>query len=196
MSSPLFERRHMDELIEILNISAVDIVKWCVIGVFIFSAIIGAGIIIGKKLFGAHKELAKRENGIAKSYEKLENHEVAIESIKKDITSIVASVEMINKNMLEMQENVKLMQIADSNRDKKVDALMEAVMEEMGDRIIQKANSYIKLGGIPEDEVDSFTRMFKAYTGIHGNHGAEAKYNYCMDHLPILQVERIIHDHD
>lgn len=196
MGSPLFERRHMDELIEILNISAVDIVKWCVIGIFILSAIIGAGIIIGKKLFGAHKELAKRENAIAKSYEKLENHEVAIESIKKDITSIVASVEMINKNMLEMQENVKLMQVADSNRDKKVDALMEAVMEEMGDRIIQKANYYIKLGGIPEDEVDSFTRMFNAYTGIHGNHGAEAKYNYCMDHLPILPVERIIHDHD
>ena len=152
----------MNELIEILNISTIDIVRWCVIGIFILSAIIGAGIIIGKKLFGAHKELAKRENAITKSYEKLENHEVAIESIKTDITSIVASVDMINKNMIEMQENVKLMQIADSNRDKKVDALMEAVMEEMGDRIIQKANSYIKLGGIPEDEVDSFTRMFKA----------------------------------
>ena len=119
----------MDELIEILNISTIDIIRWCVIGMFILSAIIGAGIIIGKKLFGAHKEWAKRDNDIAKSYEKLENHEVAIESIKKDITSIVASVEMINKNMLEMQENVKLMHIVYSNRDKKVDALIEAVME-------------------------------------------------------------------
>ena len=62
----------MDELIGILNISTIDIIRWCVIGVFILSAIIGAGIIIGKKLFGAHKELAKRENAITKSYEKLE----------------------------------------------------------------------------------------------------------------------------
>ena len=186
----------MNELIEILNISTMDIVRWCVIGMFIISGLICAGIIIAKKLFSAHKELSERENIISNAFEKLDNHENAINEIKNDITSIVTSVEMISKNMLEMQENVKLMQIADSNRDKKVDALMEAVMEEMGDRIIQKANSYIKLGGIPEDEVDSFTRMFKAYTGIHGNHGAEAKYNYCMDHLPILPVERIICDHD
>lgn len=65
-----------------------------------------------------------------------------------------------------------------------------AMMEEMCDRISQKARHYINdLHGIPEDEYDDFVRLFKAYQGIHGNHGAEAKYKYCIEHLPILPVE-------
>ena len=185
-----------NDLIEMLNITPSDIVRWVVIFVIVLSAIIGAAFVLIKKLYATHKELAKRENDITNSYEKLQKHEDAIEEIKSDILSIADSVNVISKNMIAMQESINIMQNSDSLRDKKVDALMEAVMEEMADRIIQKANYYIKLGGIPEDEVDGFTRMYNAYTGIHGNHGAEAKYNFCMNHLPILPVERIIHDHD
>lgn len=186
----------MDELIELLNITTVDIVRWCVIAVVVLSILIGIIIFIVQKLFSLHKKLAKKEFEISQSYEKLNNHEEAIIDIKSDVSSIVESIKVMNENMIDMQENVKLMQNSDNMRDKKVDALMIAVMEEMGDRIIQKANSYIELMGIPEDEIDGFTRMFNAYTGINGNHGAEAKYRYCIDHLPILPVERIVHDHD
>lgn len=72
------------------------------------------------------------------------------------------------------------------SQDKRNKAVTEAQMESMCDRIEQKCKNYIELNGIPEDEYDSFVRMFKAYQGIGGNHGAEAKYNYCINNLKII----------
>jgi type II secretory pathway component PulC len=65
-----------------------------------------------------------------------------------------------------------------------------AMMEEMCDRIGQKTRYYINdLKGIPEDEYEDFVRLFNAYKSINGNHGAEAKYNYCINNLPILPAK-------
>lgn len=186
----------MDELAALLNITTMDIAKWCVIAIIVLSVIAGVLFFITKQLYSLHKKLTKRENEMSDNYDKLNKHETAIVDIKKDVTAISESVDKISRSIIDMQESVRTMKTSDDIRDKKVDALMEAVMEEMADRIIQKSNYYIKIGGIPADEVDSYTRMYSAYEGIHGNHGAEAKYNYCMTHLPILPVERIVHDHD
>lgn len=71
----------------------------------------------------------------------------------------------------------------------KIDALVNATMETMCDRIEQRCKYYINdLHGIPEDEVSSFTSMFNAYKAIGGNHGAEAKYNYCINNLPLIPI--------
>lgn len=71
-------------------------------------------------------------------------------------------------------------------QEKKNEAIMEAQMESMCDRIEQKCKHYIEIDGIPSDEYDSFVRLFNAYKGINGNHGAEAKFNYCINNLKMI----------
>lgn len=71
-------------------------------------------------------------------------------------------------------------------QEKRNEAIMQAQMESMCDRIEQKCKFYIAQNGIPEDEYDSFVRLFNAYRGINGNHGAEAKFNYCIKNLKII----------
>ena len=79
------------------------------------------------------------------------------------------------------------------DRDEQIRSLRLANKELLADKINQKYKQYISLDGIPSDEVEEFTNMFVAYKGVGGNHVAEAKYRYVMDHLQVLPVEtRII----
>ena len=64
-----------------------------------------------------------------------------------------------------------------------------AQKESLADRINQKYKHYLSIGGIPEDEVDEFVSLHSAYKAIGGNHHGDAKFNYCMEHLPIIPVE-------
>lgn len=99
--------------------------------------------------------------------------------------------------MEEMKCTMKQVQSEQEELVSKIDTIVSsnvardnAAMEEMCDRIGQKTRHYISdLHGIPEDEYDDFVRLFHAYKGIGGNHGAEAKYQYCMKHLPVLPIE-------
>lgn len=76
-----------------------------------------------------------------------------------------------------------------SEHEDQIDALMEAQREALADRINQKYKYYISVKGIPEDEVDEFTNLHIAYKRLGGNHSGDAKYNYCMNHLPVIPVE-------
>lgn len=76
-----------------------------------------------------------------------------------------------------------------NERTKQMDTLIAATKESLGDRINQKYKYYLSLKGIPEDELDEFTNLHTAYTAVGGNHSGDAKYNYCMDNLPIIPVE-------
>lgn len=99
--------------------------------------------------------------------------------------------------MDDMKEAIDKIQKEQAEIVQKIDAMVNsniardnASMEEMCDRIGQKTRLYINtLHGIPEDEYDDFVRLFHAYKGIGGNHGAEAKYNYCINNLPVLPVK-------
>lgn len=62
----------------------------------------------------------------------------------------------------------------------------EATIEEMCDRIEQKSSNYIKMGGIPEDELDTYSRLFHAYEKLGGNHGAKLKFEFCTKNLPLI----------
>ena len=74
-------------------------------------------------------------------------------------------------------------------RDEQIKNLTIAQREVMADRINQKYKYYIKINGIPEDEIDEFTNLHMAYKGCGGNHSGDAKYEYSINHLPIIPVE-------
>ena len=180
----------MDELNNLLHISTLDIVRWCVIAVIVIAAIATAIGVVIRKLYRLHKELEKKELEVKDNYTKLSAHDTSIADMQKGISDLVASVNTLTSSWADMQKCMSDMQKSDAARDGKVDALIEVTMENTCDRITQKANYYIHIGGVPEDEIDGFTRMYKAYKAINGNHGAEAKYNYCINHLPILSVDK------
>lgn len=74
-------------------------------------------------------------------------------------------------------------------RDEQIDNLMNAQREVLADKINRKYKYYISINGIPEDEVDEFTNLHAAYKGCGGNHSGDIKYEYCINHLPVIPVE-------
>lgn len=119
-------------------------------------------------------------------------HELLLETSKKQdnlsdcMNNIINSVGVLQQKQDEIVTTVN--KLVDSNQ-----ARDEATIEEMCDRIGQKTRYYINvLHGIPEDEYDDFVRLFNAYEGIGGNHGAKQKYEYCIKHLEVLPVKKEI----
>lgn len=112
------------------------------------------------------------------------------EKQNKDTEDSILKDKELKAEIIKLTSNV-------ANLDAKVDQIImknklrdEAQMEEMCNLIETKTRHYINdLEGIPEDEYDSFVRLFNAYRGINGNHGAEAKFNYCIKNLPIISVK-------
>lgn len=74
-------------------------------------------------------------------------------------------------------------------RDVQINALVEAQKEMLAEKINEKYKHYISINGIPEDEYDEFVSLHKAYNGVGGNHHGDAKFQYCIEHLPIIPVE-------
>ena len=77
---------------------------------------------------------------------------------------------------------------SDSTRSTQIESLMVGTKELLGDKIDQKYEKYIRLDGIPSDEVDEFNSVYEAYRGLMGNHNREKKYEYVMNNLPIIPV--------
>lgn len=75
------------------------------------------------------------------------------------------------------------------SRDLQINSLTIANRELLAGKINDKYKHYISIGGIPEDEVDEFTSLHKAYNACGGNHHGDAKYNYIIEHLPVIPVE-------
>ena len=69
-------------------------------------------------------------------------------------------------------------------------SIRDALVEIMNDRITQKCNYYYRIGGIPENEVEDFQRMFDAYRGINGNHGLEARFEKTKAELPLISERK------
>lgn len=86
--------------------------------------------------------------------------------------------------------NKKIDQISESNakRDEQIEAIMQGNMELLGDKIDQRYDKYISLGGIPINEVDEFEGIHIAYKKCKGNHGRDAKYKYVKENLPVIPV--------
>lgn len=89
----------------------------------------------------------------------------------------------------ELTTSIAKLAKSDSSRDEQINNIMWAQKESLADKINQKYKHYIAINGIPEDEVDEFVSLHQAYNGVGGNHHGDAKFNYCMEHLPIIPVE-------
>lgn len=92
--------------------------------------------------------------------------------IQKELTNSIK--EIVNRNL---------------TKDLQIDNLMIAQREVLADKINEKYKYYISIEGIPEDEVDEFANLHTAYKGVGGNHSGDAKYEYCINHLPVIPVE-------
>ena len=90
------------------------------------------------------------------------------------------------KQSLEIQKELK---DSISARDAQIESLIIANKEMLAEKINEKYKYYISINGIPEDEYDEFVNMHDAYNGVGGNHHGDAKFEYCITHLPIIPVE-------
>ena len=98
------------------------------------------------------------------------------------------------KQSLEIQKELKDSILV---RDGQINALVTANKEMLAEKINEKYKYYISIGGIPADEYDEFVSMHKAYNGVGGNHNGDAKFQYCMEHLPIIPVEtKLVYKHE
>lgn len=82
--------------------------------------------------------------------------------------------------------------VVDKNqvRDGQITALIDANKEMLAEKINEKYKYYVEIDGIPADEYDEFVSLHKAYNGVGGNHHGDAKYEYCINHLKVIPVER------
>lgn len=89
----------------------------------------------------------------------------------------------------ELADTIK--ELADDNQKKceQINSLIAANKEMLAEKINEKYKYYISIGGIPEDEYDEFVSMHGAYNGVGGNSHGDAKFKYCIEHLPIIPVE-------
>lgn len=129
-----------------------------------------------------------------------ENLSEFMNSMKKSIEETQREIKQFAENRLHDREQSLQIQkdltdsiktIVDRNitKDKQIDDLMIAQREVLADKINEKYKYYISIKGIPEDEVDEFTNLHAAYKGVGGNHSGDAKYEYCINHLPVIPVE-------
>ena len=95
----------------------------------------------------------------------------------------------------ELKESIKALSDSNSENDGKIKSLIEAQKEMLAEKINEKYKYYLSIGGVPEDERDEFISLHDAYKGVGGNHNGDAKFEYCIEHLPIIPVEtKLVYD--
>lgn len=125
---------------------------------------------------------------------------VFMNEMRESISSTQSEIKQFTENRIsdrqqsfqiqkELTDSIKNIVVSNSTKDKQINSLMIAQREVLADKINQKYKYYISIKGIPEDEVDEFTNLHTAYKGCGGNHSGDAKYEYCINHLPVIPVE-------
>lgn len=133
-----------------------------------------------------------------------QKHDKDESELKKSLTSFIEetrnTIKIQDDNNREHWETSKqirkeladtIKKLADDNQEKgrQIKSLVIANKEMLAERINEKYKYYISIKGIPEDEYDEFVSMHKAYNGVGGNSHGDAKFEYCIEHLPIIPVE-------
>lgn len=159
-------------------------------------------------LIATNKELAelkkKHETDVSQSirHDKLIKDELLnfVNEVKKSMNETQGQISNFSENRLhdreqsieiqkELTSSIKAISISNKSRDKQVEALTTANKELLADKINEKYKHYVSLGGVPADEKDELTSLHKAYKGVGGNHNGDAKYEYIINHLPLIPVE-------
>ena len=151
-----------------------------------------------KELSMQHKEDVRKS---IEHDQKIQNNlDNCMTEIKMSLEETQVSIRKFTENRIHDREQSFAIQkeltesmtkISDSNniRDEQLNDIVWSQKESLADRINQKYKHYLSIKGIPEDEVDEFVSLHSAYKKIGGNHHGDAKFNYCMEHLPIIPVE-------
>lgn len=151
------------------------------------------------------KELSKqREEDVKQSIKHdkkiQENLDQYMEEIRKAITETQNIVNTYSENRVhdrkqslqiqqQLEDDISQIVKSDKQEQQQIENLIQTQKESLADRINQKYKFYLSNNGIPEDEVEEFISLHAAYKAIGGNHTGDAKFNYCMEHLPVLPVE-------
>ena len=97
----------------------------------------------------------------------------------------------------ELANSIKIIADANEKNHSQINNLTIAQREVLADRINHRYKKYIKNQGIPEDEYEEFINLHSAYKACGGNSSGDAKFDYCINHLPVLPVEtKLIIKHD
>lgn len=97
--------------------------------------------------------------------------------------------EISKKIRNEMTDIIKDIDEDNQRQESQINSLVLAQKEMLAEKINEKYKYYISIKGIPEDEYEEFVSIHKAYKGLGGNHNGDAKFEYCIEHLPIIPVE-------
>lgn len=89
----------------------------------------------------------------------------------------------------ELKDSIKAISDSNIENDKQITSLILAQKEMLAEKINEKYKYYLSISGVPEDERDEFISLHDAYKGVGGNHTGDAKFEYCINHLPIIPVE-------
>lgn len=183
----------------IKNLLDVDFVSFLMVCFIIMSGVISVATIIGKfseiigkpvKWVKKHSEdrelLIKTSEGLNQMQNSMKETQIAIQQYSENR---VHDREQSFKIQKELTENITKLTESNAVRDKQIQNILWSQKESLADKINQKYKYYLSIGGIPEDEVDEFVSLHSAYKAVGGNHHGDAKFNYCMEHLPIIPVE-------
>ena len=151
-----------------------------------------------KSLNERHEESVKQSIEHDKKVQ--DNLDTCMNEIMASITDTQESIRQFAENRIhdrqqsfeiqkELTNSIGKIVEGNDSRDKQIENLIISQKEELADRINQKYKYYLSINGIPEDETDEFISLHAAYKAIGGNHHGDAKFNYCMEHLPIIPVE-------
>lgn len=181
------------ELLE-LNFTSVILVIF-----IIMSGIIAAYNIIGKffevigKPLKWFKSKSADHNAIIGLEEKMKEYtdnrvkdrQQSFEIQKK----LVDAQTQISDSVQDLKDSIKTISDTNIEKDKQITSLIHAQKEMLAEKINEKYKYYLSIGGVPEDERDEFISLHDAYKGVGGNHNGDAKFEYCINHLPIIPVE-------
>lgn len=105
-----------------------------------------------------------------------------VNKIEEESLNTASELQKISERTDSMYDKLNTM-------DDKIGRATVAAREALASKINEKYKGYIEMSGIPDDEIDEFVELHKAYNGVGGNHSGDAKFEYCISHLPILPVE-------
>lgn len=183
----------------IKNLLDVDFVSFLIVCFIIMSGVISVATIIGKfseiigkpvkwvKKYSEDRELLiKTSEGLHQIQNSMKETQIVIQQYSENR---VHDREQSFEIQKELTENITKLIESNAVRDKQIENILWSQKESLADRINQKYKHYLSINGIPEDEVDEFISLHSAYKAVGGNHHGDAKFNYCMEHLPIIPVE-------
>ena len=150
-----------------------------------------------KGVFDSWYQTKKRKDEILKmildDHDRVCQYEKARKSDREQSFEIQKQLVEANTKLVESQKElmdtvVEMAKSAEA-REQQIQALIVACKELLASDINESYQRYISFGYVPEDEFDEFTNRYRAYRGCNGNSTIETKYNYVIDHLPVVPVE-------